>query len=244
MSVNESRTNLKKLIASAILCFSILFPGWIKNCPAETLYLFYPTTTSSAAMQSQLKNSFPDIDLTVFARHKDFSSQVKLTPPDAVLTKLAVIKSLPDYTVIIQGSRSGSNIENYVLMSVDAAVDPGGLTDITIGVLDILGRYEMKNFVGEYIKPTPKLKRVTKVEDLLPLLTFDMAKAILIPENQQDYFKSISNMNFVSVPVPGMKIGIVNLGVKQGANVDKIINAVKNMRAEDLALFEVDKWKE
>jgi hypothetical protein len=55
-----------------------------------------------------------------------------------------------------------------------------------------MGRNEMTGFVNTFFPSAPTLKRVTKVEDLLPLLTFNMAQAVLTTNDNVSFIKSTS----------------------------------------------------
>ena len=75
-----------------------------------------------------------------------------------------------------------------MLISVD---QPASLADKpVIGVVDILGRKKMPNFVSEIVNTKTKVKRVAKPEDLLSLLQFKMVDAILLPKAGYDQLKS------------------------------------------------------
>ncbi len=210
---------------------------------AESLYVFYPTTARSKVLQEKMGADCPDIALTIFGRFRDFQTKITESPPDAILTKKPVINEIKGYTIKLQGTRKNSTDESFILLSVDEAIDPAKLADLTVGVLDILGRKGMGKHVAQYFDPVPKLKRVTKIEDLLPLLSFNMAKAILISDNRVSYFKKLSKLNFIATPVPNMQIGIVALAVKDGANADAVINSIKGVGDDTTSLLEVDNWK-
>ncbi len=231
----------KYIWPAAVIFLIVLFCS--VRCFAETLYVFYPTTLSSKAMQTEIKNICPGIDITVFGRYRDFSVRVKEAPPDAILTKTQVVETIENFSVKLNGSRKGSAEEPYVFLSVDQKIDTGSIADITVGVLDILGRKGMTELVGKFFSPPPKIKRVTKMEDLLSLLTFDAAKAILIPEHYVAHFKKISQLNFAITPAKEMKTGIVALAVKNGGSADATVTAIKGMDSAGTSLLEVDNWQ-
>ncbi len=194
-------------------------------------------------MQSKMTNACPDLKITVFGRFRDFVEKTKETPPSAILSKTSVVKHINGYSVCLHGVRKGSTEEPYVLLSVDKKIDSINLVGITLGVIDILGSKGTKQFVAQYFATKPRLKRVTKIEDLLPLLTFDIADAVLIPENYIRYFKQISNLNFVINPVQEMTAGIVVLAVKDGCKSLLTISSIKGLGDVENALFEVENWK-
>lgn len=226
-----------------VIGIALLMIFMSRNAFSESLFVFYPIAERPNVIQTKLSEVCPGIEVTVFGRISDFDATVKENPPDAILSKPVVVQLFQNYKIQLQGVRQGNTEESYVLLSVDKGVDVNGLSDATIGMIDILGRKEMALFVEGFFSSAPKLKRVTKMEDLLPLLTFNMCSAILIAENAVGYFKSISQLNFVITPSPGMKTGIIALAVKNGSNAGQIINAIKEMGSGVNTLLEVDSWK-
>lgn len=230
--------HMEFLIQALIGVFLIISP---MDSFAESLYVFFPTTVGSNYVQSQLEKACPGVTITVFGRYRDFSTDIKNQPPDAIIAKTLLVKTFNDYTIKLQGVRNNGTEEAFVLVSVKKKVDPKDA--ISVGVIDILGRKGMNEYLGNYFTPMPKLKIVTKVEDLLPLLTFDMAQALLITEYHIDYLKKISELNFVVTPVPGMKGGIIALALRNNGNTSAIPNAVKSMDAASNAILEIETWK-
>jgi hypothetical protein len=210
----------------------------------KNLYIFYPSIARPQTIQDKVEKVFQGTTVTVFGRYNDFSAKIELEPPDMVITKPMLIKQLNSYTTVLNGYRNGKNEDSYVLLSINQPVDLKNITSETlIGTIDIMGRNGMNTFVSQFFPTIPKLKRVTKMEDLLPLLTFNMTAAVLIQEPAVSYFKTTSNLNFNVTPLPETKDGIVALGVKNGVDPGKIIAALKSVDKEVCSFFEVDLWK-
>jgi hypothetical protein len=213
------------------------------SAEAETLYVFYPSLISAASLQKELNEACPGIELMVFGRFKDFEDRVANDSPDAVLTKPPVIEQIGGYTVRFSGSRKGNTSESYIFLSVEKKIAAHNLSGNYIGIFDILGRKGMDAFISKFLSPVPKLRRVSKMEDLLQLLTFNMVEAILIPEAYAEYYKKISKLNFVITPFPAMKSGILSLGVRQGKDAAQIISTLKSLNEQYMSLLEVEQWK-
>lgn len=210
---------------------------------AEVIYVFYPSLMSAASLQKELNEACPGIEIMVFGRFKDFEDRVTNDSPDALLTKPPVIEQIGGYTVRLNGARKGDTSESYIFLSVEKKIDAAKLSGQSIGIFDILGRKGMDVFVGKFLTPVPKLRRVSKMEDLLQLLTFNMVEAILIPQAYEDYYKKISKLNFVITPIPDIKSGILALGVKQGKDAALIISTLKSLNEQYMSLLEVEEWK-
>lgn len=233
----------KREFLIAVTCSFIALLLMTTVCHAESLYVFYPTVIRPNILEEKLSEACPGVDIVVFGRYKDFKEKVLKDNPDAVLTKTPLLEQLLHYDIKYRGLRNGSIRENYVLLSVDKPLSPQELTRIPIGAVDFLGRKEMNRFVKELLKVPPRLKRVTKIEDLLPLMTFKMAQGILITEKDISYFKEISKLNFIVTPLPRAMAGIAALAVKKNGNSPAILKAVKEMPAKTTKVFGVEKWK-
>lgn len=210
----------------------------------DKVYVFYPSVARPQSVQDKIQNGVQGIVVTVFGRYNDFTAKMELEPAQMIITKPALIQQFSGYEVKMSGARSGQTSESYVLLSINGGVDLTTVTSETVvGTIDILGRSGMNDFAKQFFTAIPKLKRVTKVEDLLPLLTFNMAAAILIQEPAIQYFMSTSNLNFAITKLPESKDGIVALAVKSGGSADKIAAVLKSADKELCSFFEVDLWK-
>ena len=228
--------NLLKIFLTMV----ILLSGNLVS--ADDLYVFFPVTTRLRVVKEEFTKALPGTKITVFGRYKDFKTKIKMDAPVAILTKPAVIEQIKGYTIKLKGLRKGSVLEPYVMLSVDQKINPGSLEKISIGVFDILGRRGMKKFIKKYFDPVHGLERVSKMEDLLPLLSFSMAETILIPEYFVNYFKTISKLNFVVTKVK-METGIMGLALKEGNATTALLKKFKVIDQKVNKLMEVDNWK-
>jgi hypothetical protein len=243
-SSNDKSYNIRKFTGMRQKFLFLLLLTISTISAQKNLYIFYPSIARPQTIQDKVEKIFQGTTVTVFGRYNDFSAKIELEPPDMVITKTLLIKQLDSYTPVLHGYRNGKSEDSYVLLSINQPVDLKNITSETlIGTIDILGRNGMNTFVSQFFPIIPKLKRVTKMEDLLPLLTFNMTTAILVQEPAVSYFKTTSNLNFNVTPLPETKDGIVALGVKNGIDPGKIIASLKSVDKEVCSFFEVDLWK-
>lgn len=233
--------NRFKFLQIVILLTSIILHTG--RAEAETLYVFFPSALSAASVQKKLGKGWPGIKLMVFGRFRDFQDRVTQDMPDAILSKPRVIESIGGYTVKLNAVRKGKTRETYILLSAGTQMEINRISDLTIGVFDILGRKGMKKFVEKYINPVPRLRRVSKMEDLLQMLTFNMVDSILIPEHHAAYYKKISELHFTITPLKHMEAGILALGIKKGRDTDLIVKTLTASDKQYLELLEVEQWK-
>jgi len=168
----------------------------------EALYVYYPSTMKSNVVQQKIQESAAGVTVTVFGKYSDFAMKAAMDKPDAILLKAESNQVLPGYSVVQSAVRTGGQSEKYVLLSVDKPIAAASLNNtMTIGVVDYNSRPVMQSFVTATIGSSAKIKYVTKVEDLLPLLTFQMAQAVVIAESDLAFFKSKSTQNLVTSPL-------------------------------------------
>lgn len=211
----------------------------------ENLYVFYPSTYRPQIIQDKLQNEMKGIRVTVFGRYVDFISKVQSDSPDAVITKTRLIeKQLLNYSVIKNGVRSGTKKESFILLSIDSSINTGSINQkSTIGVIDFFGRSETGNFVADLLSGKPNIKRVNKIEDLLPLLSFNLVCCILIEKTNLDYFQNTSTIKFSITPLKFSDEGIIALAQKKGISIQKINNFTKQSRDLIKSFFHVDKFE-
>jgi hypothetical protein len=211
----------------------------------EKLYIFYPSTFDYQSMQNKMDTELPDISITVFSRYDDFALKVKAEPPEAIITKPILIQDqFNDYEVILNGIRSGKTEDNYVVLSIDSNFAIKSITsESIIGIIDIMGRAGMKTFVNRQFSIEPKIKRVSRIGDLLPFLSLDIAAGIIIESVFIDYFKSTSQLQFTEIPLPESTTGVIAFAVKKGKQAEKSLNSLKQNKKSICELFYIQQWK-
>jgi hypothetical protein len=207
---------------------------------SESLFVFFPTTVRPHILQKGI--SGPGLEVTAFGRFADFEDGVKAKPPDAILSLPEVIGNLEGYKVAVVGKHKGESQEPFLLVSVEKPLDPARIAGSTIGLVDFLGRKGMQKFVAGIFPSPPAFKTVAKVEDLLPLLTFGMAEGILATQAQVDYFRSVSQLKFTVIPVPGAGAGTICLAIRKGREATQAVKSLKAMDAGLQKLLGDVKW--
>jgi hypothetical protein len=217
------------------------------------VFVFYPSLARPLAIQEALAKKCPGLEITVFGRLTDLQAMVERDRPQAILAQNAVLKQLPEYRPRLQGTRNGSATENFVLLSIDKPFDVAKTSGSMIGVVGLLDRKEMDGFVGGLVPGAPHINRVTKVEDLLPLLIFQSVSAVLVSEANVKEFQKKSRANLVEVKLDKAKVGLVAAGLREGgtgaggsgaAGLDQaVLSGLKALDAGTLALLGVDAWK-
>lgn len=210
---------------------------------AESMYVFVPTEVRANAMQEQITALCPGIEVTVFGRAKDFEERMAASPPQAILSLLPVIERSSSYNTIAKGLRNGATEEGYMLVSVDKAPDLDKLAEMKIGVMDLLGRKSMNEFIAQIFQTGLKqVKRVTKIEDLLPLLTFGSVDAIFVSESFFGQLKQKSNLSLVATRL-NVKIGLTSAALTSDAAKDKFQQCIARFDKNLNEALGVEQWR-
>lgn len=205
---------------------------------AEKIYVFCPSMAKPNAVQSALQAKCSGSEITVFGRLADFTAMIAATPPDVILAPKPLADQFSAYKPFLKGTHKGGTGEEAILVSTKP-VDVSGLTSLNVGVVGILERGPMNGFVHSALGATPKLKVVTKVEDLLPLLTFGSADAILVGESQVDEIKGRSQAALQTTAGSG-KMPLIVAASK--GDPGRIEASLKALGAAERKMLGVDGW--
>ena len=201
------------------------------------LVVFVQTTVKQRALQAMLQAALPGLSVTAVGRVADFERLLE-DRPDAVLT-LPVVMQSHGMTPEIRGTRGGAPNETYSLVGVDAPPDSIRLK--TLGALDLLGRDGTNSFVRDLIGNPVKVERVTKVEDLLPLLQMQRADAVLIPSRMFHEIESTSSLQLAQQEL-ATKVGLPAI-VGLGADGRSAADQAAKLGGDAARLLGVDSWR-
>ena len=210
---------------------------------AKTVYIFYPSTMRPAMIQQKFVAVCGGAKVTAFGRFQDFKEKTVADHPDLVITKPQVLAELSGYSVRLAGVRKGSTVEPWVLVSIEKPVPPDSLSKITLGTIDFLGRANTEQFVDNLIHTTVRLNRVTKIEDLLPMLNFNKARAAIVAEGAVAYFKKTSQLNIIVSNVPECSAGIVTCAEREQDKDPATKALIRIIAQKTPELLEIDQWK-
>ncbi|MGM0460916.1 MAG: hypothetical protein ACQEQ4_00670 [Fibrobacterota bacterium] len=208
--------------AFSVPCVFALFVcavGFLYTLGAEQLYIYYPSPeVRPGVVQQTVQEVVNDVDITVFGVYRDFAMKVEEDRPRTVLGPRETVQTLSHlgYQVALRACENNDTASEYVLLSLEQAFSKEDMDSTTvIGVVDIMERTDMKDYVFDLLRTEVRVNHVTKMEDLLPLLIFNMADAILIPRTRKAYFDRVSNQEYYITPL-GKKPGIAQLAAING----------------------------
>lgn len=229
-------SNPKHLIEGALIVSSAV-TAREASAAGGRLLVFVHTTIKQRALQSLLKDSLPGLDVTAVGRVADFDRALR-DGQDAVLTLPMVMQS-HGMSPSVRGVRKGSSEESYSLVSVGRTPDIGRLK--SVGALDLLDRRGTTGFVRDLLDTKVKVQRVTKVEDLLPLLQLERADAVLLPSRMIADLRSQSSLNLAAKVLP-KRLGLPALASVSSRGA-KVVADARRISGRVADLLGVDGWK-
>jgi hypothetical protein len=210
-----------------------------KSLAAEAgrLLVFLQVAVKQRALQSALQESLGGITVTAVGRIGDFDRAVQ-QGQDAVLS-LPLVLTSKGLAPRLQGVRSAAADEPYVLVGVNSPPDPQKVR--SVGALDLLGRDGTATFVNGLLGSQPKVERVTKVEDLLPLLQMDIVESVLMAARFLEDLRSTSRLPLAATSLTNRVAlpAVAALGPGAGA----VLSAVGQMPASAMTMLGIDQWR-
>jgi hypothetical protein len=210
-------------------------------CSATDIFIFKPSKEKASVVQETIQKQCNGVTVTVFGRVNDFMEQIELKKPAAIISLLPVVDSYKPYNVMSKGLLGGQTHDQYVWVSLGKPVDLAAIATLKIGVIDILGRKGMDAYMAQLLGTDVTLKRVTKTEDLIPLLTFNAVDAILVSSGTFDELKQTSQLDFV-VTKTELKVGLSTVATIEASEQSKIKSCISSFSKEINDMLGVEKW--
>lgn len=224
------------LVAGAAALGTVLLAG-AAHAAGGRLLVYLHIAVKQRALQSLLQAGLPGVTTTTVGRIGDFE-RVLQQGQDAVLTLPAVL-SAQGLAPQLQGRRRGESEETYALVGNGAMPDPKRVE--RVGALDLLGRNGTDAFVRRLTSSRTRVERVTKVEDLLPLLQLQRVEAVLLPSRLFAELKETSRLPLVQKDLD------VKVGLPAAASVGpagaSVLSAIGKLPRDASQLLGVDEWR-
>jgi hypothetical protein len=199
--------------------------------------VFLHVAVKQRAFESQLQAALPSLEVKAVGRVADFERALA-DGQDAVVS-LPPLLTAHGLTARLQGLRGGASEERYSLVGSVLAPDPTRVA--AVGALDLLGRDATNAFVFGLLGARPKVERVTKFEDLLPLLQMQKVEAILLPSRLLPEVKAASRLALAQRELSGLvKLPAI---AAVGAGGSDAVAAVARLPGKVSRTFGVDEWR-
>jgi hypothetical protein len=206
------------------------------------VYVYLHTESKFAELERVLKTKLSGLSVTVFGRFRDLEEAMAARPPDALIALDALVSSV-GFAPALRGTRANQDWEPYALVSVGDTLD-SSLSGKTIGAVDLLGRDGTQRFVERMVGvPDIKVKRVTKTEDLLPLLQFSAADAVFAP---RAFVKTLSDRSRLPLRVRDLdsaRVKLPTVGIRNVTAQAAVTTQIKNLDPETNRTLGVELWR-
>jgi len=200
------------------------------------LLVFVQTGIKQRALQQLLQYALPNLSVTTVGRVADFGRGLA-EGQDAILT-LPIVMNARGIAPQVLGRRGGANDEPYSLVGANGPPAVASLR--TVGAIDMLDRAGTNALVQNLVGKPVKVERVTKVEDLLPLLQLSRADAVLLPSRLFSDLKATSSLNLEQRELP-MRLGLPALASVGASGAEAVAQASK-LTGKAAQLLGVDSW--
>ena len=245
MRARSVRSRRLARTAAWFLFGAVAWPAPRHEAVAQTrrpvVHVFLPLDATSSVVGKMLRDQLPALDVTVFGRFRDFEDALA-KHPDAVVAITPVL----DYQrekVTLQGQRGGKSMEAYVLASVGQPLD-GSLSGKTIGVVDLMGREGTQMLLAGLVKVNDiKMKRVAKVEDLLPLLEFATADGVVLSSASLPRLSERTRLGVRTRELAGAMVGLPAIAVLNPATRDVVVSSFEKLDLATKRLLGIDGWR-
>lgn len=179
----ENHIKKRRILFLASLFLAIYLPG-------QELRVYQTSTIPVKDREKALKSdgSLNGIQITVFGQFREFDSANK-TKAKYLIMPSSWIKYNPDYKPVYQFSKKGKTNTKLMILATKPSCTLENIASGKVGIVDELGRKNTKTHVLDIAGKFKLIKRVTKPEDLMPLLVLENADYIIISSDNYNILK-------------------------------------------------------
>lgn len=191
---------------------------------------------SPRGLSQYLSEKLPGVRVEAFGQFKDFQRSLSRSP-DVVLALPPALTSL-GLTPLHAGVRDGRDTETYVLVSLQKLAQPPHVDKL--GLVGLFGRVELRARLAQMLGTRPSLRIAVQLDDLLSMLRFKLVPAVFVPENQVEYFRTMTEQPLYAVPVGNLALPAL---AEPGSQSQQLSLRMRSLPAESRQLLGVDEWR-
>ena len=158
--------------------------------PAQELRVYQTSTIPVKDREKALKSdpSLGGLEITVFGQFREFDSANK-SKAKYVIMPSSWAKYNTDYKPVYQLGKKGQTNTKLMILTTKPDWTMANIGKGKVGIVDELGRKNTKTYVLDIAGKFKLIKRVTKPEDLMPLLVLENADYIIISSDNYEVLK-------------------------------------------------------
>jgi len=182
---------------------------------SHSLYIFYPNIQNSDSLKIKLEKQLLNTKVKIFGKYSLLKKELKKNSSCYIISTPIVFKELDTlFTTKLKGVKNNSITENYTLISLsDNKFKIDSIKKSKIGFVNQGSRKYNEKLVKKILSiKTNNVKRVTKLEDLISLLRFNIIDYALIQKDELSRIKKLTNLNIYSKNIENPHIEIISFG--------------------------------
>ena len=216
-----------KCLKWAIMLFTALSLMGVQA--ADQLQVYTTSTIPVKEREKALKSdaALNGTEVTVFGKFSEFSSSLKNSKPKFLMVPSAYTSYNEDYKPVFQFVKGGQSNFKFLILSVKSEWSKEATAKGSVGIVDELGRKQTSAFIKDQVGAFKRVKRVTKTDDLMPLLVLENANYIIIRPKNYEILKSkftaktnlVGESKTINYPVICVLKGTTDSEVEKFANM-------------------------
>ena len=178
----------KHIKKRTMMLFAALFlTGFLQ---AQELRVYLTSTIPVKEREKSLKSdaALSGMQVTVFGQFREFDSANK-TKAKYLIVPSSFVKYNPEYKAVYQFGKDGHSNTKFLILATKPEWTIDKFSAGKVGIVDELGRKDTKTYVTDIAGKFKLIKRVTKPDDLMPLLVLENADYIIVRSDNYEILK-------------------------------------------------------
>ena len=174
---------------------------------ARRIFVLAPAGINAGGLQRGLRRHLAGVEVRLFSSRAELKAEASKTQPDAVLASPSMLKSI-GWAARLSAIQPSEG-RNMHLVSVGDPLARARWAEATIGVVSAKPRNDAARAAQATLRlsKTPKIRKVSKADDLLPLLQFRMVDAVLVDSSALPRLKKRTKLALSTQEVTGSRGG-------------------------------------
>jgi hypothetical protein len=217
--------------------------GSVSATARPRLFVFVPTLIRARALSALLTSTLVDVQVTVFGRFADFKSAIVSLRPEAALSLSETLGAVGLYPTLL-GTKKNEATEPYVVLTHRPNMSTSDLSKRILGMVDVVGREALPDFARQLfgLKSAPRIRRVLKTADLLPLLALNLVDGIVLPARFVAELRAQSDLPLRVLQPDGARLHRPALSLLDKKNAS-LRAALMRLSTELKVALDIDAWK-
>lgn len=186
--------------------------------------VYYDTEIPIKEREKVLKAYTGEEELIVFARSKDFHNALNEDSVPVVIAPFSFESEQSDYKPVIQFGKSGKTAFRYKAITLPGTkINLSNLDAVTWGIIEEGERQKLKGYFKRTVGINlVKITTVTKLQDLLPLLVYKSADAVIIAESDYKRMSDRFGTKTIEINLKSNEVYYPRVYIKNGTKSEII----------------------